>query len=164
MLKRVLAVAAAVGVLAACEPPDTGDDPGGRDTTAVRAEITTLVHNYEAGLTGGDAAAIAGLFTEDGSAAFYGYPTTTGRAGIQEFYAGLFANARYAEVAIEPGPINVMSDRVATAGGTTMVIVEAGGARQQGWWRWAASYHRGEDGQLRLSYLIAFPDSTKAAP
>jgi len=52
------------------------------------AELDRVLRDYERGWRGGDAAALAALFTEDGFVLQGGRPPVRGRAAIQAAYSG----------------------------------------------------------------------------
>ncbi len=159
MLRRFAAPALLLALGAACAQPapETAALP---DTTAVRAALETIATQYETALVAGDAAGLAAVFVEDGHEALYGSPTAAGRATIQANAAAAFGAVRYETADIVTGPVAVHAPTVVTAGGTaTFTMADPAGARNTGWFRWAAAYRLGGDRTWRIEYLIAFPDS-----
>ena len=158
----VLLVSALVG--AACTQPAqeaAAPPPAAPDTAAIRTAINAAADEFETHLTGGHASAVAGLFTEDATAVFYGFPTTVGRPAIESLYTGLLGAMKVTEFNVNVMDVGAPDSDRATALGTAYEAADSSGKLRRTWYRWAASYRRGEDGQLRLSYLIAFPDSMK---
>jgi uncharacterized protein (TIGR02246 family) len=152
----------AVAIAAACAPAaeQQAAAPAAPDTAAVRVSIQALGDSWAALAMAGDAAGIAALFTEDGTAAFFGFPTTTGRANIQAFMAGLFAAGKVTSAKATVVGVTAPAPGIATAGGTYMEVVDSSGVTITNWWRWAAAYRQAPDGTWLTAYDMAFQDST----
>lgn len=131
------------------------------DTAAVRAAVEATGTRWAEFAVAGNAAGIAGLFTEDGTAAFFGFPTTTGRAAIEAMMGALFAAVKVTAAQTTVQAVAVPAPGVATALGTYTETVDSSGVTISTWYRWAAAYRQGADGQWLTTYDIAFPDSTK---
>lgn len=129
------------------------------DTAAVRAALNALNARLSAAYLAGDAATIASLFTEDARAEYAGFPSAVGRAAIQATYEGYFKANKLKVWESTIGGVGSLSADLATAGGTVHQF--GSGKPAHAWWRWAAAYKREADGQYRIRYVIAFPDSTK---
>jgi len=152
----------AVAIAAACAPAaeQQAAAPAAPDSAAARAAIEAISQQYSARLVANDAAGISALFTEDATAAYFGYPTTTGRANIQALYAASFGVAKPTAAQLTVGTAGAITPGLLTAGGTSQQTVDSSGVSVTTYWRWAAAYHQGTDGQWRFAYVMAFPDST----
>jgi ketosteroid isomerase-like protein len=152
----------AAALLAACARPETPQaaGPAALDTAAVRTALQALSDSYAAALVAGDVAAVTGHFTEDATAAYFGFPTTTGRANIQGIYATLLGIQKVTAAASTVGAAGSAAPGLATAGGTFHETVDSSGVTIDNWWRWASAYRQEADGQWRIAYIMAFPDST----
>lgn len=129
------------------------------DTAAVRAALNATSAKLNAAYLAADAAAVAMFFTEDARAEYYGFQSAVGRAAIQSAYETYFkaAGLKVAETTVNA--VNVLNADLATAGGTYHSF--GSGKPAHAWWRWAAAYRKGADGEYRITYIMAFPDSTK---
>jgi ketosteroid isomerase-like protein len=58
--------------------------------------------------------------------------------------------------------MNARTNDAASEIGTYHDMHDVKGAKDHEWGRYLAASGKGADGQWRLAYLIAFPDSTKA--
>lgn len=151
--------AAALALTAACQPP-AEPQAALPDSATVHAALQAGADAYEAAQLAGDAAATAALYTEDGTAAFEGSPTTTGRAALQALTQAAF-DAGGKPVAVESvvQAAGVHSPTVATAGGSASFTFDSAGVRRTDTWRWAAEYQLEADGVWRISYIIAFREA-----
>lgn len=129
------------------------------DSAAVRAALNAAFTKMSAGYLAGDAAAVASFFTDDGRAEYAGFPSAVGRAAIQALYEGYFKANKLTVSESTIGAVNVLTADLVTAGGTYHSF--GNGTPKHAWWRWAAAYRKGADGEYRISYIMAFPDSTK---
>ena len=155
-IRALLTFSAAVFAAAACQPAPEAAGPVLPDSATVHAAIQAVADAYEAAELAGDAAAVAQLYTENGTLALEGVPTTTGRANIEAMATASFAEQTITRADIVVASAGAQSPTVATAGGTATFDVTAGGASRTDTWRWAAEYTLGADGVWRTSYLIAF--------
>lgn len=97
MLVAILLLTAATSVAAAQTQP-AGSAPAPQTPQAATpapppsvelpSELARVLSDYEAGWQGGDAAALARLFVEDGFALSPGRPPVRGRAEIEQHYKG----------------------------------------------------------------------------
>ena len=154
---------ALLALAAACSPAaeEQAAAPAAPDTAALRAELQGQADRWVQYALAGDAAGVAGLYTDDATYAAYGIPTTTGRANVEALFAGYFGAFKITsaqltvQAAASPGP------GIATARGIYTDVADSSGVTVSSWWRWAGAYRQGADGQWLLSYNIAFADSTK---
>jgi hypothetical protein len=87
----------AAGLAAACTPAAEAPQaraPAALDSAAAMAAAEGLARRYTEAWLARDMAALGDTFTEDASAAFLGFPTTTSRAGIQSLYQAAFDASR----------------------------------------------------------------------
>lgn len=148
-------------VVALAGAPAAAQQSAAPDTAALRVTIQTLTDQWANASMAGDAATIANLFTENGTAAFFGMPTTSGRSNIQALIAGLFTAAKVTSAKGTVGMVAAPGPGMATALGTYMEVLDSSGVTITNWWRWAAAYRQGPDGAWLLTYDMGFPDSTK---
>jgi len=113
----------------------------------------------EAAYLAGDAAGVAALYTEDARAEFSGFASAVGRGQIQSTYATYFKANKLKVSKSEVLQVNSVTAEIASALGTYHSF--GSGKPAHAWWRWAAAYRKGADGQYLISYIMAFPDSTK---
>jgi ketosteroid isomerase-like protein len=152
----------ALAALAACAPaakPPAESGPAGLDSTAARLAADSLGDRYEAAIAAGDAAMVGALFTEDATVSYFGFPTTTGRAGIQALYAGAFGVARPVSADVVVNSANGAVPGLITVVGTTRQVTDSAGTSLTTSWRWVAALRPGTDGQWQFAYSMAFPDS-----
>ncbi|HEX9166827.1 MAG TPA: hypothetical protein VF862_13020 [Gemmatimonadales bacterium] len=154
-----VSIAFAVACAPAAEPPAAADFAP--DSAAALAAAQELGRQYAERIVTGDAASVAGLFTEDATTAYFGYPTTSGRANIQALYAASIASAGKptgsqiavtSATGVTPGLITVLGTNAETRDSAGVMVTQH--------WRWAAAVRKDADGQWRFAYSMAFPDST----
>lgn len=155
---RIRLTLAAALVLTA---PAAAQQAAAPDTAALRAALQAFTDRYAGLAKAGDVAGLAATFTEDGTAAYYGFPTTSGRAGLQALYSGLLAVQKVTAADGAVISANQVMPGLATALGTYHEMLDSAGTVLHAWWRWAAAYRQAPDGQWLISYIMAFPDSTK---
>ena len=160
----ILAFAAA-GIGAACAPPG-GDQMSGTgmavDTAAALAGIDSTRVRYEALQMAGDAAGVAGLYHEDATLDLYGVPRTKGRANIEAAFRANYGMRKYPLTEITPINTSVRTNEDASQIGTYHDMHDVNGAVDHEWGRFVVGLRKGADGVWRLTYLMGFPDSTKA--
>jgi ketosteroid isomerase-like protein len=135
--------------------------PAPPDTAAVRTELQTLSDQLEARYLAGDAAGVAANFADSAIAEFQGFPSATGRPAIESTYTTFFASNKLKVSEINLGPIDATSPATATALGTYHSFGDSNGKPLHQWWRWVAAYEKQADGAWKISYIMAFADSTK---
>ncbi len=132
------------------------------DTAMVKSGLDSLRVRYVARQTGGDATGLAGLFAEAGGVDIFGLPRLRGRAAIETAFKADFAARKYTMTEIMPISINARTNDAASEIGTYHDMHDVKGAKDHEWGRYLGAFEKGADGQWRLVYLMAFPDSTKA--
>lgn len=148
--------------LVACAPaaePPAASGPAALDSAAAAAVVDAFTAEYARHLVAGDAAAIAGLFTDDATGAYFSFPTATGRAAIEELYAASFKLAPRIAARIVTTSVNGSIPGLITGVGTNSETADSAGVSIIQHWRWAAVWRQGADGRWRFSYAMAFPDS-----
>jgi uncharacterized protein (TIGR02246 family) len=89
------------------------------DTAAVRAAVNAASAKLNAAYLAGDAAAVAGLFTEDARAEYAGFPSAKGRAAIQSTYDTYFKSNKLTVAETTIMEVTALTPDLVTAGGTT---------------------------------------------
>lgn len=158
---RAMTLLAAAAVLAACAKP-APEAPAvvAVDSAGARSAFDAIRATFEKSDSAGDAAAIAGLFREDGGIDFQGAPPMRNRAGIE---AGL--KAGYAiqkpeklEIVTKQTLVRTNSDGAET--GDYHSIYAMGGKRTHQYGRWVASYVK-DSTSWKISYLMSLTDSIR---
>lgn len=163
MRRFISAPIAALLLAGACTPkPAAPTTAASVDTALVRQGLDTLRAHYIALQTGGDATGLAGLFTEAGGVDIYGAPRLRGRAAIEAAFKADFAVRKFTLTEITPISLNARTSDAASEIGTYHDMHDVKGAKDHEWGRYLGAFEKGADGQWRLVYLMAFPDSTKA--
>src|SRR5262245_46584626 len=129
------------------------------DTATVRAALNAQLAKLETAYLAGDAVAVAGMFTEDARAEYFGFPSAVGRAQIQSTYETYFKANKLKVSKSDIVAVQSVTADMATALGTYHSF--GNGKPAHAWWRWTAAYRKDADGQYRIAYIMAFPDSTK---
>lgn len=163
MTRTVSFLAALALSAAACYP--AGEAPAAAalpDSASVHTAIQALSDAYEAAELAGDAAAVAALYTEGGTAAFEGLPTSSGRAAVEALFASYFSLFSVSRADIPVQAVGIQSPTVVTSGGVATFDVDSSGTARTDTWRWAAEYTLGTDGQWRISYIIGFREAPAA--
>ena len=138
--------------------PASSQSAAAPDTAAIRAALNAATTKMNAAYLAGDAAAVAALFTEEARAEYAGFPSAKGRAAIQATYEGYFKANKLTVAETTIRAVGALNENLVTAGGTYHSF--GNGKPKHAWWRWAAAYVKGADGEYRISYIMAFPDST----
>jgi ketosteroid isomerase-like protein len=152
----LLAVSAIVSAASAHAQAAPASKP---DTAAVRAALNAQTDKLTAAYLAGDAVTVAGLFTDDARAEYAGFPSAVGRAQIQSTYETYFKANKLKVAKSDILVVESVTADLATAGGVFHSF--GNGKPAHAWWRWSAAYRKGADGQYRIAYIMAFPDSTK---
>lgn len=158
MRYALLVCAGLVACAPAAEPP-AASGPAALDSAAAAAVVDAFTAEYARHLVTGDAAAIAGLFTDDATAVYFSFPTVTGRAAVEGLYAASFTSAPRTAARIATTLVNGSIPGLITGLGTNSETADSAGVAITQHWRWAAVWRQGADGRWRFSYAMAFPDS-----
>jgi ketosteroid isomerase-like protein len=165
MRRFIAAPIVALLLVGACAPKPEGPAAAATamvDTAAVKSGLDSLRTRYIALQTGGDATGLAGLFTETGGVDIYGLPRLRGRAAIETAFKGDFAARKDTLTQIMPISMTARTGDAASEIGTYHDMHDVNGAKDHEWGRYVGAFEKGTDGQWRIAYLMAFPDSTKA--
>jgi uncharacterized protein (TIGR02246 family) len=133
--------------------------PSSAEAADARTAIEATNARFAAALMKGDAAAIAGLFAEDGQVippAAKGF--VSGRAALERYYADRLKTARFLEVVIHTAAVEVSGD-LAWETGTNRVVAQTGSAppvTRTG--RYLVVWKRGADGRWRYRLDVVVPD------
>ena len=152
----------AMTLLAACArgAEQQAAAPAPPDSAAALAAAEDLAQRYTQAWLARDMTALGATFTENATAAFLGFPTTTGRSGIQALYQAAFdALGVPKEGLLTVTSATGIAPGVLGALGLSRDTFDSSGTDRTTHWRWAATLRQGADGQYRFSYLMAFPDS-----
>lgn len=131
------------------------------DTAAVFQGLDALRAQYIALQTAGDAAGLAALHAETAGLDLFGLPRLRGRPAIQAAITADFAARKYTLVQIMPLSRSARTNTDATELGTYHDMHDVKGTVDHEWGRYLGAFSKGADGQWRIQYLMAFPDSTK---
>jgi len=155
----------AVAVAAGCSPAEQQQAaaPATPDTAATWAALQAMMDGYEAKALAADVAGLVDLYTENAVLYEPGMPTISGRGGVEAAYTAIFSTMKVQSQSITVGSANSARPGLAAALGTYEETLDSAGSIRNLWGRWAASFAQGADGNWRISFLMAFPDSVKAA-
>ena len=165
MTRTCAAAAAALLLAAACAPPAKAPEQAAAapavDTASVRAAFAAHRAKYIAAQTSGDATALAALFGDMAAVDIYGLPKLRGRAALEAAFKADFAARKYTLTEITPTATSARTSHDGSEIGTYHDMHDAKGSVDHEWGRYLVALSKGADGQWRLDYLMAFPDSIK---
>jgi ketosteroid isomerase-like protein len=155
----------AVALAAACSPAERQQAaaPAPPDTAATRAAIQSLLDDYAMAAKAADVAGVVNLYTDNATMVEYGLPSLTGHAAMEAAYTGVFGLLKIMNVTIPVTSAMVPGPGLASALGTYSETLDSAGTVSEMWGRWAGSFVQDSTGQWRITFLMAFPDSVKAA-
>lgn len=130
------------------------------DTAAVQAAVAGFWPRWVAAATSGDTAAMGALLADSVRIDAKGFPPILGRAGWITVFATMLKTSRVESETVTPEQTTVVSNELAYQTGDFVETVTAEGKTQTEYGRFAAALRKFPDGQWRLSYIMAFPDST----
>ncbi|NOT08388.1 MAG: SnoaL-like domain-containing protein [Gemmatimonadales bacterium] len=161
MRSRSSLSAALLLALAACAPATPAPMAEAPvDQAAIKAELDVVRAAYAQAEMAGDAAAVAGMYVEDGAIDFYGAPPMRGRAAIQAGMGQLYSTGKFEVVEIVGEVTRARIATAATETGTYHNAQRVNGKLTHAWGRWASGAVKDSTG-WKVTYLIGFPDSTK---
>jgi len=131
------------------------------DSVAVFQGLDALRTQYIAAQTGGDAAALAALHADAAGLDLFGLPRLRGRPAIQAAVTADLAARKYTLVEITPFARNARTNTEATELGTYHDMHDVQGKVDHEWGRYLGAFSKSADGQWKIQYLMAFPDSVK---
>jgi ketosteroid isomerase-like protein len=153
---------AALLLSAACAPAaDTPAAAAAVDTAAAIQGLDALRNQYITLEVAGDAAGLAALHADSAGVDIFGLPRLRGRPAIQAAFTTDFAARKYTLAEIVPLSRNVRTNTDATEIGTYHSMHDVKGRIDHEWGRYIGAFTKGPDGQWRIAYVMAFPDSTK---
>jgi ketosteroid isomerase-like protein len=132
------------------------------DVAAVQAAVDGVRNAYIAAERAGDAAAIAALYFPNGAIDVFGAPAMRGTEAITAGMAAVYAGGKPELVEVMPMPVNARSNADASELGTYHNILPVNGKRTHEWGRYLVAVSKDSSGTWKVSYLMAFADSTKA--
>jgi len=144
---RPAAPSAAKGATAAAAPAPRRDD----DEQAVRDVVARLVKAYN----GGDAEAIASLFTAEGEMIDDEGTRVQGRRAIEQDFAAIFQSHPKAKIEVAIDTIRFLGPTLAIEDGTSTVTYEPGGTSESG--RYQVTYVK-QDGKWLTGSARELPD------
>jgi ketosteroid isomerase-like protein len=155
---RVLLLA----VLTACGPRPASEPAAATavDTAGVQAAVAGFWPRWVAAAIAGDTAAMGVLLADSVRIDAKGFPPILGRAGWVTTFATMLKTSKVESETITTEQTAVVSDELAYQTGDFVETVTAEGKTQTEYGRFAAALRKFPDGQWRLSYIMAFPDST----
>ena len=162
-MRRIAMLTLAAVVVAAVTKAQTGGAPaaGTVDTAAAQMGIDSLRTRFIRMQLAGDTG-IVNLYTDDATIDQYGAPRTKGKAAIAAAIKLDFGMRKYTVVEINPISTNVRTNDAGSEIGTYHNMHDVMGKKDHEWGRFVVGFMKGSDGNWRVSYLMAFPDSTKA--
>lgn len=153
----VLAVA-----LAACAPKaaEQAAAPMAVDSAAVQAAAAGFWPRWIAAATAPDTAAMSGLLADSVRIDSKGLPPVLGRAAWMAIFETMLKGTKVESEVITPEQTTVVTNELAYQTGDYTETTTIAGKTQTDYGRFAAAIRKGADGQWRLSYIMAFADST----
>jgi ketosteroid isomerase-like protein len=152
----LLAVLTACGPRAASEPASAP----AVDTAAVQSAVAGFWPRWAAAAIAGDTAAMGNLLADSVRIDAKGFPPILGRAGWVTTFATMLKTSRVESETITTEQTAVVSDELVYQTGDYVETVTTGGTSRTDYGRFAAALGKFPDGQWRLTYIMAFPDST----
>lgn len=163
-MRRIALLTLTAAVAAACTPksePAGGAAMAAVDTAAAKPGIDSLRTRYGRLQMAGDAAGVAALYTDDATLDIYGIPRAKGRAAIEATLKGDFGMRKYTLSEVTPIVTTVRTNTDGSEIGTYHDMHDANGKKDHEWGRYVVGFSKGTDGNWRLTYIMAFPDSIK---
>jgi ketosteroid isomerase-like protein len=150
-----------IASFAACGPrPSPEPAAAVVDTAAVETAVAGFWPRWIAAATAGDTAAMGGLLADSVRIDAKGFPPILGRASWVAIFATTLTTSKVESETITPEQTTVVSNELAYQTGDFVETVTADGKTQTEYGRFAAALRKFPDGQWRLNYIMAFPDST----
>lgn len=134
--KAVRALLAAMFLVAVSASAQEAAPPPAEPSVSLPAELARVLTDYEAAWSKKDAAALAGLFAEDGFVMAGGKPPVRGRKAIQEHYTG------------QGGPLSLRAIAYATEGSVGYILggyTDKAGNPDMG--KFTLTLRKGQDGR-----------------
>lgn len=131
------------------------------DTAAVVAAVDAFRKAYNAAEVAGDAAAVAAMYVPTGAIDLYGAPPMRGAEGIKAALTQVYAAGKWEAADATPIRTSVRSNSDASEIGTYHNLFPVDGKRTHEWGRYVVALLKDEAGAWKLTYLMAFADSTR---
>ncbi len=113
------------------------------------AGIAETTERFEAAYNGGDAAAMAELYTEDGALLPPGAARVDGRDGIRALWQG-YMDAGVRDLDLETVEVEDHGDSASEVGAYTLTAPDGEGGRVTGQGKYIVLWQKGDDGVWRL--------------
>jgi ketosteroid isomerase-like protein len=148
--------------LAACAPKaaEQAAAPVAVDTAAVQAVVAGFWPRWISAATAGDTAAMGALLADSVRIDSKGIPPVLGRAGWITVFETMLKTMKVESEVITPEATSVVDNDLAYQTGDYVETTTTAGKTQADYGRYAAAIRKDADGQWRLSYVMAFADST----
>lgn len=153
--------ALAVATAAACAPPaaEQATAPPALDSAAVTAAVSEVWARLSAAVPENNVDAILAQFSPTARYDYPAVPPMLGRAGIDSVVRPIFATRDFTGLVITPAATYVVSNDMAYARGSLTESWVENGKPATEYCRFAAEVVKEADGQWRIRYMMAFPDS-----
>ena len=161
-IRRVLPGLFFAAALAGCGPKaeEQASVPIAVDSAAVVSAAVAYWPRWIAAWQTGDPATMGGLLSDSVRLDIKGLPPMLGRAGFVTTFEPLVKTMKMDSQVITPEQTTAISNELAYQTGDYVETLTAAGTTQTEYGRYAAAIAKGADGQWRLSYIMAFADST----
>lgn len=148
--------------LAACGPKaeEQASGPVAVDSAAVVSAAVAYWPRWIAAWKTGDAATMGGLLSDSVRLDIKSLPPMLGRAGFVATFEPLVKTMTMDSQVVTPEQTTAISNELAYQTGDYVETMTTAGKTQTEYGRYAAAIAKGADGQWRLSYIMAFADST----
>jgi uncharacterized protein (TIGR02246 family) len=144
------------------QPPSGRPAPGAAPTTASpeEAAIKEAIAGYTAAFNKGDAAAVAGYWTEDAEYISDDGTAAKGRAAVADRFKVLFADKQGLTLAVTPTTVKLLGSSAALVDGTAKVTDPKAGAAAS---PFESAWVKGADGRWMLSRVrdLSAPDDAE---
>ena len=149
-------------ILAGCAPKaeEQATVPIAVDSAAVVSAAVAYWPRWIAAWQTGDVATMGDLLSDSVRLDIKGLPPMLGRAGFVATFEPLVKTMKMDSEVITPEQTTAISNELAYQTGDYVETMTAAGKTQTEYGRYAAAIAKGADGQWRLSYIMAFADST----
>jgi ketosteroid isomerase-like protein len=152
-----------LGGVACAKPAEPPAAAPAVDSAAVTAAVASLWQRYGQAVLAGDTTTMLALFSDSLRVDARGLPPMVGKAAVQAQFSPMWKTTRYTTFTVTPDLTIPVSNELAYQNGS---FVEGSTTRGKGmteYGRYASAIMKGPDGQWRLGYIMAFPDSTVPA-
>ena len=162
MTRRSLTLGAMVALVAACAPRPAAETAAMAtiDSAAVRTAAQGFWQRWITAALAVDTAALFAMVTDSVRVDSKGMPPLLGKPAFQTFFGSLLQTVKVDAETITPEQTNVISNELAYQTGDFVETTTMAGKTQTEYGRYASAIRKDPDGQWRLLYIMAFPDST----